>query len=98
MPAEQFIECTHIFKLNLSIDDNSTEVTRELLQQYLGPEHEVLSASSVTLSSFHTDNPSVIHHVVKVKTTAPSEIANILLGDRWVRKDHILFTAVDHGS
>ena len=94
MPAEQFIECTYIFKLNYA----GTEVTQELLQQYLGPEHEVLSASSVTLNSSHTDNPSVIRHVVKVKTTAPSEIANILMGERWDRKDHILFTEVDHGS
>jgi hypothetical protein len=98
MPAEQLIECTYVFKLNLNIDDDGTELTRELLQQYLGPAHEVLSASSVTLNSSHTDNPSVTHQIVKVKTTAPSEIANILMGERWVRKDHILFTAVDHGS
>lgn len=94
MPAEQTVECTYIFKLNLNIDNNQTEITRELLQQHLGAEHEVLSATSVILN---TDNPSVIHHVVKVKTTAPSEIANILMGERWVRKDHILFT-VDHSS
>mmetsp|Transcript_11433 Transcript_11433/g.16391 ORF Transcript_11433/g.16391 Transcript_11433/m.16391 type:complete len:99 (-) Transcript_11433:321-617(-) len=95
MPEDQIIDCTYIIKLNWIDHDEDTEVTRELLQQYLGSGHEVLSASTVILNSSHTVNPSVIHHVVKVRTTAPSDIANKLMGpERWVRKDQVLFTSI----
>eukprot|EP00573_Skeletonema_grethae_P000789 CAMPEP_0201690912 /NCGR_PEP_ID=MMETSP0578-20130828/4221_1 /ASSEMBLY_ACC=CAM_ASM_000663 /TAXON_ID=267565 /ORGANISM="Skeletonema grethea, Strain CCMP 1804" /LENGTH=97 /DNA_ID=CAMNT_0048176011 /DNA_START=115 /DNA_END=408 /DNA_ORIENTATION=- len=95
MPAEQIFDCTYIIKLipNQVLPHlnnvNETEVTQEFLQQCLGPEHEVLSASAIT----DPTNPLVIHHVVKVKTPTPSEIANRLMGgESWVRKDQVLFT------
>lgn len=96
MSKEEIIECTYIMKMLFNGDD--PEVTREIMQQVLGPEHEVVSANSVLFDSTNADRgPSVIHHVIKVNTPAPTAIANRLMGDSWVRKIHQIFT-IDNGS
>lgn len=85
--------CTYVFRIDE--DDTATpSETRTLLQSYLGSAHEVVSASRLKFNTTHIDNTSVIHHVVKVKTYAPTEVATKLIGDNaWVRQDHILFKA-----
>jgi hypothetical protein len=96
MPEKEIIECTYILKMLFNGDD--PEVTREIVQQVLGPEHEVVSASSVLYDGSNSDrDSSIIHHVIKVNTPAPTDIANKLMGDCWVRKIHHMFT-VDNGS
>jgi hypothetical protein len=85
------ITCTYVFRFDRE-DDNATPAeTRAIIQSYLGSEHEVLSSSKLQFNTIDTDNSSIIHHVVKVKTCAPTDVATKLMGNAWVRQDHILF-------
>jgi hypothetical protein len=86
--------CTYVFRFDED-DTASPDETRTILQSYLGSAHEVVSASRLKFNTTQTNNTSVIHHVVKVKTCAPTEVAIKLIGNNaWVREDHILFKAL----
>ncbi|KAL7455564.1 hypothetical protein ACHAWC_007098 [Mediolabrus comicus] len=91
--------CTYILRID-SEDDIQMSSAQVLttIQTYLGSEHEVLSADKLKLHSPDIDS-SAIHNVLKIKTTAPSLVANKLLGNAsWVRKDHILFKSLPRSS
>mmetsp|Transcript_5288 Transcript_5288/g.7391 ORF Transcript_5288/g.7391 Transcript_5288/m.7391 type:complete len:101 (-) Transcript_5288:125-427(-) len=89
------ITCTYVFRIDSETEDGeaSPDETRTRIQLYLGFEHEVISASRIRLNTTHTDNTTVVHHVVKIKTCAPTVVASRLMGNAWDREDHILFTA-----
>jgi hypothetical protein len=85
--------CTYVFKIESDDEyrDDSDEI-RNYIQLLLGPDHEVISASKMSFSTLRTDDSSsVLQHVVKVKTNAPTEVAEKFMGSDWVREDHILF-------
>lgn len=86
--------CTYILRLDSEYDSQmSTAQVLTTIQTYLGSEHEVLSANKLKLHSPDIDS-SAIHNVLKIKTPAPSFVANKLLGNAsWERKDQILFKA-----
>lgn len=84
--------CTYVFKMDAD-EMSDPEVTRVMLQQILGPEHEVVSASSLSFpNSPDEDDAKWKHHVVKINTPTPDGIATRLMGEDWVRKDHIMYT------
>jgi hypothetical protein len=89
------ITCTYIFRIDSETEDGEAnpDETRTRIQSYIGSEHEVISASRIRLNATHTGNSTVLHHVVKIKTSAPTDVATKLMGDAWDREDHILFTA-----
>lgn len=86
--------CTYI--LRIDNEDHAEQIMssaeiRVRLQDFLGPEHTVLTADKLKLQSTHADQSSPVHNVVKVKTCKPTVVANKLMGDKWVREDHVLF-------
>jgi hypothetical protein len=79
--------------MDIHRDDDNPETTQAILQHILGPQHEVVSASTLSFpNSTDPDDASVMHHIVKINTPTPDGIATRLMGENWVRKDHILYT------
>ena len=73
--------------------DENPEATQSILQRMLGPQHEVVSASTLSFpNSTDPDDASVMHHIVKINTPAPDAIATRLMGIDWVKKHHIAYT------
>jgi hypothetical protein len=86
--------CTYVLRIDAGTEDGENpDETRSLLQSYLGSEHEVISLNRMRFNDTIYSDDSEIHHVLSIKTRSPTEVATKLMGDRWVRKDHILFTA-----
>lgn len=89
--------CTYVYRVHSeSVNAEATpEQSQSLLQTYLGNEHEVVSVESMNLNTRRNvdSNSNVIHHVIKIKTHDPEYVAVKLMGDSWVREDHILFKA-----
>lgn len=90
--------CTYVYRVNgESVNANATtEESQSILQSYLGNEHEVISIDSMNLNTIRNadSNSQVIHHVIKIRTHDPEYVAMKLMGDAWVREDHILFKAI----
>mmetsp|Transcript_5721 Transcript_5721/g.9380 ORF Transcript_5721/g.9380 Transcript_5721/m.9380 type:complete len:121 (+) Transcript_5721:526-888(+) len=95
--------CTYIMRTQVEQQNDDTEVLaifdqmmssaemRVKVQAYLGSDHTVLSANKLKFQSALEEDPCMIHNVVKVRTRAPTVVANKLMGNSWVRQDHILF-------
>ena len=84
--------CTYVFKIESDDEDrDDSDEIRNYIQSLLGPDHEVISASKMSFSTLRTGDSSVLQHVLKVKTNAPTEVAEKVMGSDWVREDHILF-------
>ena len=91
--------CTYVLRID-SEDDSQMSTAQVLttIQTYLGSEHEVLSANKRKLHSPDIES-SAIHNVLKIRTPAPSFVANKLLGNAsWVRNEHILFKSLPRRS
>eukprot|EP00986_Skeletonema_menzelii_P010493 scaffold5112_cov76-Skeletonema_menzelii.AAC.3 len=86
--------CTYILRIDSEQQNEQMMRSAEIrfyLQALLGPEHDVLSVDKLKLNSSQADEFSPIHNVVKVKTCKPMVVANKLMGDKWIREDHVLF-------
>ena len=87
--------CTYVFRIQSEKDDREEDPneTRESIQNFIGSEHEVYSVSKMKFGTICAANSSVINHVIKIKTHAPTYVANKFMGHDWVREDHVIFKA-----
>eukprot|EP00984_Skeletonema_dohrnii_P034607 scaffold33607_cov84-Skeletonema_dohrnii-CCMP3373.AAC.1 len=92
------LTCTYVMRIERATEEDMTtpEQARLLLQNFLGPEHEVMSANRMRFNTIHTDNSCIDHHVIKVRTCMPEAVATRLIGNTWVKEEHILFKAPEH--
>ena len=90
------ITCTYVFRIDSEReeDEASPEGTRRLIQSHLGSEHEVLAADRMRFNTNVPDKPTIVQHVIRIKTCAPEHVATKLMGNSWAREEHILFKAL----
>ncbi len=82
--------CTYVLRLCLGLNVTSDEVQRRI-QSCIGSEHEVMHVDRMQFESGYNPNTTLIQDVVKIKTTNPSAVATMLMGDDWTRSEHVVF-------
>ena len=86
--------CSYVLRIDSVDESASKDDIRRMIQSFLGNDHEVISVDRMKFHSVAKNDSSSIQNVVKVKTCAPSLVATKLIGNTWVRSEHVIYKSL----